>query len=406
VRFLLIAIIFAVGLSLIAVPRLFHEQQVAAHEARMERELQELQREGAFRVPAETDDKPVFSVPVQSFFYGGGFTFGQLKKDLAQRALEGTAGLERNVSFVEYIRYVAGTFVRGTRYEGKVSINEPPRSGFINLYFVQRPEPSQGRDLQAPQCSYVGFADAILCDAGSVSRAFAEIDRITKNRSVVIAVLEPDHRLRVNMEGNLDVLRRLLKQNLLIWLIGHEIGHALRDREWILSHESPLHFEGAYDDRERGADAYVAEVVLKDKLLGANFATLLLEFINHQFEQEYISEYGHAPKLGPAAKEEPLLKLRSGRFSRPLLLRAIQVMEQVLKRDPSAMDRADYTVVEGRLGYVHSIQFPEQVKLLRSRIVVQSETDGRGLTLPIVIALLPVAVGCTVWLAGRQQGNS
>jgi len=147
------------------------------------------------------------------------------------------------------------------------------------------------------------------------------------------------------MLANLDVLRRLLKENLLIWFIGHEIGHAVRDRDWILSHDTPLHFNGIYDDRENGADAFVAEVVLKDQRLGANFATLLLEFINQQFNQDYKAEYHQAPNLVPGTKEPPLV-VRTSRFSRPLLLRGIQVMVQVLKRDSSAMDRADYTVIQ------------------------------------------------------------
>lgn len=400
-RVAIILIAITVCLVVFVTPQLLHRQRLAAREALVEHKLQALQGEGRLTLP-EGLAKAEFSIPQKSFFYGGGFTYGQLRQELAKQSAVGTADLERRVHFNEYVQYVANAFASGTSYERKISINEPPKPGYLNIYFARNPQSHRESAPQALECSYLGFADAITCDADTIERAFAEIDGISSNKSVVIAVLEPDRQLHVNLEGNLDVVRRLLKQNLLIWVVGHEIGHAIRDREWILSHDTPLHFDGVYNDREAGADAYVAQVVLKDQLLGANFATLLMEFINQQFQYDYVLQHGHAPDLIPGKNPTPL-DIHTGRFSRPILLRAVQVMVQVLKRDPSAMDRADYTVVGGRIAYLHSIQFAEQVGLFQSNMRVSTTPDGLRFVAPIVLGGAVLGLGCVVWMLRQAK---
>jgi hypothetical protein len=162
----------------------------------VERQLEELQRQGALTLP-DSLDKALFSIPVRSFFFGAGFTYGQLREEIAKQSIGAMANLERSARFVEYVRYIASAFARGTQYQDHISINEKPRPGFLNIYFVRHAHERQTEILQTPQCSYLGFGDAIVCDSDSLARAFAELDRIPSNQSVVIAVLEGDGGLRV-----------------------------------------------------------------------------------------------------------------------------------------------------------------------------------------------------------------
>ncbi len=400
-RTILASILVALAILLAVMPRLFRQQEIDLHEARIRQQIEDFQERGALDLPA-TLQNTLFSVPQKSFYYGGGFTYGQLRQAIASEVRQGIGGLERTTSFLDYVQYVAESFAKDTRFHGHVAVNQSPKPGYLNVYFVKHARGDSPTAHDVPQCSYVGFEDAIFCDSDSIANAFSQIDKIETNQSVVIAVLEADQRLRVNMLGNLDVLRRLLKQNLLIWVIGHEVGHAVHDRDWILAHDAPLHFDGNYNDREERADTFAASVVLENNLLGANFTTLLLEFIDQTFDQDYQAQYGRARDFMPGAKNSPL-RIQTGRFSRPLLLRALQVMEQVLKLDPSAMDRADYTVVNGSLGYVHSIQFPERVAQVRSNIVVQSDPNRTGLAGPIALGAFILVAGSLIWLIRAER---
>lgn len=400
-RTILASILIALAILLTVTPRLFRQEEIDLHEARVCQQIEVFQRQGALDLPAPLRNT-LFSIPQKSFYYGGGFTYGQLRQSIASEVRQGIGGLERTSPFFDYVRYVAESFAQGTRFHGHVTVNQSPQQGYLNLYFVKHARADRAIYHDVPQCSYVGFEDAIFCDSDSIADAFSQIDRIGTNQSVVIAVLEADQKLRVNMLANLDVLRRLLKQNLLIWVIGHEVGHAVHDRDWILAHDAPIHFDGNYNDREERADAFVAGVVLQNNLLGANFTTLLLEFINQTFDQDYRAQYGRTPDFMPGAKNSPL-RIRTGRFSRPLLLRAVQVMEQVLKLDPAAMDRADYTVVNGSLGYVHSIQFPERVGQIQSNIVVESDPNRSGLSGPIALGAFILVAGSLTWLIRAER---
>jgi len=169
-RVFLASIAITVAILISVLPELFSRQQLQLHERRVERQLEELLGQGAMVLP-ESLDKAVFSIPLKSFFFGAGFTYGQLRKEIAKQNRDGTPPLERSAHFIEYARYIASAFARGTRYEDHISINEPPRAEFLNLYFARHIYGKQSTMLQTPQCSYLGFANAVLCDSDSIARA-------------------------------------------------------------------------------------------------------------------------------------------------------------------------------------------------------------------------------------------
>lgn len=401
VRIILTSILLTVTALLAVVPRIFRQQEIGTHEMRVRQQIEAFRSQRAFELP-DALQHAQFSIPQKSFYYGGGFTYGQLRQAIADQVRQGIDHLDRSTSLLPYAQYIAEAFVQDTRFHGRVTVNRTPIPGYLNLYFVKHAGPEKASAADVPQCSYVGFDDAIFCDSDSIAASFAQIDKVQTDESVVIAVLDPDQKLHVNMLANLDVLRRLLKENLLIWVIGHEVGHAVHDHDWILDHDAPLHFDGDYNNREERADTFAAGVVLRNNQLGANFTTLLLEFITQAFEQEFRSQYKHKPDFLPGTTNTPV-RIRTGRFSRPLLLRSVQVMEQVLKLDSTALDKADYAVINGRLAYVHSIQFPDRVKLIRSNIVVQSQPNRSGLAVPIALGTFVIVAGALTWLVRAER---
>ncbi len=403
-RILLVSIPVTVAVLLALMPRIFRDQEIGIHELHVRQQIETFKSQGALELPTTLENSQ-FMIPQKSFYYGGGFTYGQLRQAIADQVREGIDHLERSASFLPYAKYIAEAFVKDTRFHGRVTVNQTPIPGYLNLYFVKRVGAVNASGRDAPQCSYIGFDDAIFCDSDSIAASFSQIDKVPANESVVIAVLDPDQKLHMNMLANLDVLRRLLKENLLIWVIGHEVGHAINDHEWILNHDAPLHFDGNYNNREERADSFAAGVVLRNNQLGANFTTLLLEFITQSFEQEYRLQYSRAPDFMRGAKNIPL-KIRTSRYSRPMLLRSVQVMEQVLKLDSTALDKADYAVINGRLAYIHSIQFPDRVAQIRSYIVVQGEPNRSGLAVPVALGAFLVVIGSLIWLIRTERIHS
>jgi hypothetical protein len=108
---------------------------------------------------------------------------------------------------------------------------------------------------------------------------------------------------RMDLRGNLNDLKALMRQNFMVWLIGHEIGHAIRHRDWAVSNATPLHFDLSYDWREAEADNFVGEAISKLPPPEAAFAPLLLEYADQEFVRLYNERQGHLEVPIPALEE-------------------------------------------------------------------------------------------------------
>jgi hypothetical protein len=132
VRIILASILIALAILLTVMPRLFHQEEIDLHETRVRQQIDVFQRQGALDLPPSLQHT-LFSIPQKSFYYGGGFTYGQLRQAIASEVGHGIGGLERTSLFFDYVRYIAESFAQGTRFHGHVTVNQSPRQGYLNL---------------------------------------------------------------------------------------------------------------------------------------------------------------------------------------------------------------------------------------------------------------------------------
>lgn len=352
----------------------------------------------------ESQDR-AFSIPIKYIEYSNDLTVGQVLADVERRMEEGLEDLERVGTIADYIKGIAKAFARGTPFENKVTLNEQPKRDHLNIVVIDRDPLRLAPRFEESACSYIGYFNTIVCNGRRISSILGTLDEIDTNHSVVIAIFENDSadNFRVNFLDNIDVLKRLLKQNFLTWLIGHEIGHAILHKPWVVDRRRSLHFDLTYDRREQEADAFVAKLALNDPSLGANFGTILLEFIEHRFRSEYAERTGTSIDIRPLDGEplEPL-EFDTYRYEIPLVLRAVRIMRELLAQDEHVLERAHYSAVKGRFAFVHSLKFEDYVKFLESRIQLRERIGAELVPYVAFTLLLSGAIYALIWIWRKQ----
>jgi hypothetical protein len=249
-----------------------------------------------------------------------------------------------------------------------------------------------------------------LALAGSLDDPHARIDAIHENHSVVLAFFEGAFKqgFRTNFLANLADLRALLRQNFLIWLVGHEVGHAVMHRDWALRHAQSLHFDLAYDRREQEADLFVADRIGAEPALSVNFAPVLLEFVEHEFRRLYEARTGLKVDLVPrSGQPEVPLELPFDPDA-ALLLRAFRILSTFVERDPTAMSRAQIRPIGGRFGFAHSLKDQEYVRFVGSRLTAAPASALAALPVLPVAALLASAAAiilASLAFRSRRRGD-
>ena len=261
------------------------------------------------------------------------------------------------LSGMKYIRYIASAFVRDTPFEGKLNINSPPEIGHINIYFLREDSESLSNKFEN-NCTFIGYYRAILCDAHFFESIFQEIDQINEVYDIAFINLDeeggPPTIERPDMSSdneNTAMIRALMKANILTWVLGHEIGHAILHYELVTGGEKSFHFDLGYDTEEEEADTFVAEQSAVTDERAAELLTFLAEFIHQEFRREFIRKHqDNAESYRDALKEVdfPLknkIRVAQGRFSVPLLLRALYVVKALLKVAPWHQDVEYYDTI-------------------------------------------------------------
>jgi hypothetical protein len=165
---------------------------------------------------------------------------------------------------------------QGTRFAGKWAINEAPLSDHLNLFFYCAPargdtDGSLKSARNVPKnCAYVGQPNLIVCDA-TFFKTF-----------VVSSGLKGELSSFPSEEAQARKAQRLL----LLWVLGHEIGH-------VLNGDKPAHFS-AQDlsdvgsphtldhSRELAADNWFVQRLSSDQTREVDVEVLLLELIYAQ----------------------------------------------------------------------------------------------------------------------------
>ena len=278
---------------------------------------------------------------------------------------------ESFVKFTDYVSYASATFLSGTRFSGRITINSQPKPGHVNIYFVADNRHSLVRNFH-DNCAYIGYFDAIICDVSLFTKRFAAIDKIQTFFDIVLYGLTGDNQVELLTPESTPNFTEIaqgtrvperLKASLLLWVLGHEIGHAVLHAPHIQRREQ-FHFSAWYDGREKEADAYVVRKLATNPNLAFSAKTALSELIQHEYREYLLTSVRNSNNLNvPELKASrawtsPLLltsnnvSLFVSRYNVPVLLRELRLASSLAGLDRGSDPRGYFSAVLGRITIV------------------------------------------------------
>jgi len=348
-------------LGILFIPSLFKGEYNEQRDISVKRVLSKYVESDLVDVDYVNDERKRFILTTKVLDYSGDLTIGDILAQVHE-AQKRPEELELKVSFLEFIGLVANHFAKGTRFADHVQINQAPRAGHLNIYFLKE-DPNGLTQHFKNNCSYIGYQDAIICDAAFVSTYLERFDHIDKLYDTLITEydLGDAQGFEASLVKNQDLVSQYLKQNFLIWLIGHEIGHAILHKTVITRQSEQLHFDLNYDDHEKEADMFVARNVVTSPALGVHFRVLLGEFIQQEFRSLYRIQHPEESKQLTESEDRRLVLERKiivdySRYSLPVILRAMRLME-VISLDSATNERAQYGIIEGKVILMDSLGY-------------------------------------------------
>lgn len=147
---------------------------------------------------------------------------------------------------------VIAPLLRGTPYEGRLNLREPPSVDHLNVYFANADLPGRLRTI-ACNCAFVGAA-TIICDQRFL-RSFSRAVDYTPDSFYGRGADEAWHENgRIFRQANAQVSGVLLS-----WILAHEIGHAVLHAGLNLGRRRAV-----TEEHELQADTFFAEQVFRD----------------------------------------------------------------------------------------------------------------------------------------------
>ncbi|MDS4025788.1 MAG: hypothetical protein RKO25_02165 [Candidatus Contendobacter sp.] len=296
------------------------------------------------------------TISPKSFIFATNNAQQELKNILDKTSA--TDGAIKSLSGIDYVRYISNLFAIGTQFEGKVKINQPPDENSVNIYFLKK-DPGNLSLHFADNCSFIGYNRAIICDAKFIRGTIDRLRTITKSYDVVLYTPKGPIDLSTDSKSQ-KMVANLLMSNFMTWVLGHEIGHAINDYEFVTKLNKSLHFDLEYNEKEKAADAFVARAILHSEGDASTFKTMLGEFIQQEFREVFRST-NHLTNEGLRELEEssfPLhnkLKVNVSKYQVPLILRALHVMDNMLSLQPSLDSTGYYQEIEKNIHIEYSI---------------------------------------------------
>lgn len=303
------------------------------------------------------DDKADYTWPRVSFQFGSDTSIDEFvaKADAAAAAKGGPRAL--SLPLLEFTNQVGLLFTKDTPFKGKFQVNLPPREDFVNLYVLDSDPDGIAKHFDN-NCEYIGYYNAIICDAGLFKTYFSIIDRIGATYDIV--TVNSVTKKVVPIEGKqLDVVKNVIKQSIVVWVLAHEIGHSILHKDAVLRDNSTLHFDLEYNKYEEQADAFVAKGLIDDNPLATSYWLGTGEFVHQEFRRIYREK---------ARKEQGSISgidtrdfvlgnkivVSYSRYNVPMLLRAVRIINQILEVAPEIDRTGFYKIVAGNITLVRA----------------------------------------------------
>lgn len=348
--------------------------------------------DGVTWTPPTEDESYTFHVANRQLDFSDGLTFGDVIDETNRIVATDAHDLEDTLSFLDYIRLVALEFARGTRFDGKVTVNDTPSANFLNIYFLKSDPLHLTSSFK--DCSSIGYDNAIICNAGFFESLLRRVDEYEVIHDVVVLRVEDpgSFRFNIRLPENIAIVKKYVKQCIVVWLLGHEIAHAVLHRDHISGlRDQEVHFAGMRNEVEKEADTYVARVA--DSLLPTHvqFSLMLGEFIHQEFRRIYLEDN---PTDGLDAESEAQhdffrdrrITLDVSQGSYPLILRALHIKKSLDEDRPELVDCATYGIDNSQIFLLHPLMPGSVYEQLESNIdVVPIAREGIDYSLVLIV---------------------
>jgi hypothetical protein len=220
-------------------------------------------------------------------------------------------------------------FLQGTKFEGKLNSAQPPKDGYMNIYFATLSLPGRLSSI-ACNCAYIG-SSIIICDNRFLA-SFTSAVNFTRDSFYGENAGEIwDQETRIFSQVNERLARVLLS-----WLIGHEIGHAVL-------HDT-VNFQRRHvitEPKELEADAFFIEKAFAnaDKQQRQELYSGITQFIFTIIGTAFRAGEGGTTTVGAAVVAPSIDDIHP-----PWVIRALKLGQRMADLDPDTPSHDDFYV--------------------------------------------------------------
>src|SRR6201999_4106910 len=97
--------------------------------------LKKYEKAGLMSNQLVNDTSKAFKVPKAKLDFSHHKTLGEVLKEIREIQAK-KIKIEDSLDFKDYVCAIAKSFLDGTVYQDKVQINEAPKAGYLNIYFL------------------------------------------------------------------------------------------------------------------------------------------------------------------------------------------------------------------------------------------------------------------------------